>query len=392
MRYFLGSTLLSLLGQPQPPLRDEGLASKLNMQEHFQATMLWSLVVLAAIFRARAVGAVATTERQNPHLKEILMGRCYENPPNMDPSDGGTAMCSFVVDSLFGVLEGQPDDEIDDSSYFMYLGMTSYDSHKDSAFFIWPPPSTQKDTAKVLSANLKASLPETSRGGSLLRGLVFCGSNRRSNCRTEYWKESNGGMLGFWQGVYSSFSAKAQGRVRMLVLDDKMIEIPHLWKEQVLPHLVSANIPNVDILAANCQSPGIQALELFVQSKCNISCRCVSIEPQLTFESIDSNDLCTITAQLEALNGTDSEKGQYATSTGSYNIPSRSVDCEECLAGSDSLYEWLFWGLVVLGLATAYAFWSVRHYLSEYQQIPNTNAVTAHEYPCQNANNVLPKQ
>lgn len=338
----------------------------------------------------QAVGGVVMTERQTPYLKEILMGRCYENPPSMDPIEGGAAMCSFVVDSLLGVLEDQLDDDIDASSYFMYLGMTSYDSQKDAALFIWPPQPTQKDTNGMFSTKLKASLPETSPGGSLLRGLVFCGSDRRTNCRSEYWKESSGGMLGFWQGVYSSFSSNIQGRVRMLVLDDEMSEIPQLWKEQVLPHLVSTNIPSVDILTTNCRSPGIQDLELLIQSNCNISSRCNSIERQVTSESSDSNVLCSITAQLETLNGTGNENDQHATSTGSFNIPSRSVDCEQCCAASDNLYEWLFWGLVVLGLATAYAFWSVRHYLSEYQQIPN--AVPVHEYPRQNGNTVLPKQ
>ena len=67
-----------------------------------------------------ATGGAMTTARQTPYLKEIMMGRCYENPPTTDPIEDGAAICSFAVDTVLEVLESQLDEDIDSSSYFMY--------------------------------------------------------------------------------------------------------------------------------------------------------------------------------------------------------------------------------------------------------------------------------
>lgn len=359
------------------------------MQPTFFLRMTLRILMLVTCAR-QAVGSVAMSERQDPYLKEIIMGRCYESPPNMDPIEGGTAMCSFTVDSLLGVLESQLDEDIEKSSYFMYFGMTNYDSPKDTALFVWPPPSTHKDIASVLSATLNVSLPETSLGGSLLHGLVFCGSDRRTNCPTEYWKDSSGGLMAFWQGVYSSFSSQIQGRVRMLVLDRKMTEAPRLWKDNVLPQFASANISSVDILAPNCQSPGVQDLETLIQTNCDISSHCTSLKTNQISGSLSSEGICGISSQVEAMDTNDGEDKQYETSAESYIIPTGSVDCRQCPATGENVYAWLFWALIVLAFAAAYSFWSVRHYLPEYQRIPNVT--TLHELPSRNADNLLPKQ
>jgi hypothetical protein len=51
------------------------------------------------------------TERQNPYFKEVLMGRCYENPAVQQPQHDAFS-CPFVVDSFLGVLDSHRDQDI----------------------------------------------------------------------------------------------------------------------------------------------------------------------------------------------------------------------------------------------------------------------------------------
>jgi ADP-ribosyl cyclase len=332
------------------------------------------------------------TERQNPYLKEVLMGRCYESPAVQQPEPDALS-CSFAVDSFMGVLDSHLDEDIGTSAFDMYLEMTDYSSQKDSSLFIWPPPSS-KQTDWVFSTDVtNLVLPETTPGGALVQGLVFCGSDRRLDCPAEYWTvNERGAQSSFWQGVYSNFAAKAQGRVRFVILDEDLNQIPTIWNNLVLPRLTGATF--VDVIAADCMAPGVSSLTDTLQAVYKIRCTCTSI-----FATDWSSGVSVVCQVADILDDMDSaftpaavniNKGsqmnsQPARQTQVPTAEATPIECDRECPGS--VYMVLFWGLVLFGSAGAYAIWSVWHYLPEYHRIPNVGE--EHELSgCPN----LPKQ
>lgn len=329
------------------------------------STSNWLMLVFMLIQMIGGEAAVRQgqrTEPQNPYFKEILMGRCYENPPNQSP-EGGSQLCPVVVPSLLGVLEGQLDEKVDPDDYFMYLGWTKYDLPKDSALFVWPPP-TSMGTMDITSDWI---LPETSPSGSLVKGLVFCGTDRRMDCPTEFWKLDSGAMLSFWKAVYSDFASKAQGEVKMIIMEEEMFALPKLWNDTVLPNMDLENISGVDIVASNCNAPGVAVLIEAFQSR-EIEMTCAEIDNGLEVqEHLDLS--CEVADILLHMN--HSLPGRGDTRLDPLKpppAPPSSGDNCDCPA---SVYTYLFWGLILVGVAGAYSAWSVWHYLPEYQRIPN---------------------
>ncbi|CAB9525646.1 expressed unknown protein [Seminavis robusta] len=292
------------------------------------------------------------------------MGRCYENPPVQEPNHD-TLSCPFVVDTFIGTLEAHLDKDIDAAAFDMYLEMTSFDTERDSAMFVFPHPTT---AALASSAWM---LPETTPGGSLLQGLVFCGTDQRKECPAEYWKSQGGAQWSFWQGVYSNFAKTAKGQVRMVLLGDNntLSTIPPLWEEAVIPNILTGNATtSLDIIATNCEAEGVLALLEEIQTGLpDVPCNCTNIA-EATNEK--EEPLCKVANILE---GPSTEKPETS-----------APDAVECQCPT-SVYMVLFWGLIVFGAALAYAYWSVRHYLQGYQAIPETNN-SEHPIP------VLPKQ
>ena len=173
------------------------------------------------------------------------------------------------------------------------------------------------------------------------------------------------------------------------MLEDDIAEIPSLWKDHVLPQLKAATISSVEILAINCQAPGVLDLLMFIQPKRNINSQCTAIKRQSGGNIHDG--WCDIADQLDDMNAGSDEKLRNWSTVVPSTASSDVLDCRQCpAAGEENVYEYLFWALIVLGVATAYAFWSVRHYLPEYQRIPDATAVQ-HELQRQNHNG-LPKQ
>jgi ADP-ribosyl cyclase len=312
------------------------------------------------------------TERQNPYLKEVLMGRCFENPAVQQPQQDAFS-CPFVVDSFLGVLDSHRDQDIGTSSFDMYSEMTDYTSQKDSALFVWPPPSGKNWVFPESLSNLV--LPETTPGGALLQGLVFCGTDRRLDCPAEYWNTNEkGAQSSLWQGVYSSFAAKAQGRVRLVILDENLNHIPTLWNNQVLPRLTG--VTSVDVVAADCEAPGASALTDTVQTVYKISCMCTNIIPSDWSTGVPG--FCQVADILDMDSAftpatVNNNKGSHINSQLSKQtqVPTAEApnDCDCHCPGS--VYMVLFWGLVLFGSAGGYAMWSVWHYLPEYHRIPN---------------------
>jgi len=348
-----------------------------------------SVAVSIVCCQADLIDTKPASQPQNPHLRDIILGRCYENPPQETPGDG-TPSCTYIADSLLSVLEDQVDEDINDTSYFMYLGMTSYDSPKDSAMFVWPPPATRID-AEEISGRLNVVLPETTEGGSLIQGLVFCGSNRQDRCPVEYWKEATGALLSFWQSVYSSLASKMEGQVRLLLLEDDVAEIPNLWENTILTNL-GTGISEIKVFAMNCRSRGVADLLAYVEVRIGITSDCTSIKSFAIASKRD--EWCDVTVQLSNESDANSSRN-HDNLDWTTMVPSRAsddmIDCRQCPRderSEENVYAYLFWALILLGAAIVYSIWSVRHYIPEYQSVPNVAA----DRELEASNHLLPKQ
>jgi hypothetical protein len=256
----------------------------------------------------------------------------------------------------------------------MYLEMTSFTSQKDSALFVWPPPSGKNWVFSNDLTNLV--LPETTPGGALLQGLVFCGTDRRLDCPAEYWNTNEkGAQSSLWQGIYSSFAAKAQGRVRLVILDENLNHVPTLWKNQVLPRLT--DVTSVDVIAADCEAPGVSALTDTLETVYKISCMCTNIIMAADWSTgvpgfcrvVDSLDMDSAFSPTTVINNKDSHMSIQLSKKTKAPTAGVPIDCDCYCPGG--VYMVLFWGLVLFGSAGGYAIWSVWHYLPEYRRIPN---------------------
>lgn len=273
-------------------------------------------------------------------------------------------MCPVLVPSFIGVLEGQLDEHIEPDNYYMYLGWTNYTLPKDSALFVWPPPTAATDIGDRI-------LPETTTSGAMLNGLVFCGTDKRMNCPTEFWKEgAKGAMVSFWQAVYSGFAKKAGGLVKMVILEENVPSMPSLWNASVLPNLSGDTVTSVDIMASNCDAPGVSVLIEAIQSN-NIMSSCTKIEPTGSAKgTCEIADLLQddAPAKDDSSTTTDQEQDHGALEPSQPLPPAPpSVDCD-CPV---SVYAYLFWAIIVVMTGGAFSMWSVRHYLPQYQSIPD---------------------
>jgi hypothetical protein len=327
---------------------------------------------------------VSTTKgtggHQNPYLKEIVMGRCYERPPSStgpdDIGDDGIQLCPFTVASLVGVMESHLDSEITPESFYLYWGSAVFDSPQDSALLVWPPPPNAPMAAGPYV------LPETTPGGSLMQGLVFCGVDRKSDCPSDYWTYDSGALLSFWQGVYTQFATHVEGRVRMVIQQDDMKEIPALWKDHVVPYLNSTYVSSLDIVATNCQSNGVLQLTKALQKTGKIDAKCTAMETskESTFGWCQVADLLDPGSQSSGTSDSDNsvpppdEPKTEETPTTAAPVPAMDCDCPTTttvVRSTGNVYKYLFWILVVLLVAGGYAFWSVRSYLPEYRSVPD---------------------
>lgn len=323
------------------------------------------LLVYAAFLSSALSQAGTITAPQNPYFREIVTGRCYENPPNNQDA----SLCPFAVDSLVSVLDGRLEQDTTAESFFMYWTMANFDSPRDSALLVWPPPSS---AASLPLSSTDLVLPETTLGGALVNGLIFCGVDQRPSCPVEYWKQTHQGALSsFWQGVYSLFSDKIQGHLQIMILED-ITEIPALWNNYVIPSLNATFVTEIEILAADCSSQGISDLSATLEEIKNITTSCVPTDRDSPYSKQGFSH------QASKING--------AENRASASEPAVTCQCHTDTVGL--VYEGLFWSLILILSGCAYAYWSVRHYLPEYQRIPN---IPEHELTTDCHTN-LPKQ
>lgn len=237
---------------------------------------------------------------QTPYLLEIVTGRCFDRPPT--GSEKNAKMCPVIVPALIGTMQGSLDEDTVVESFESYWDTGNFSTPPDRALLIIDgqghrslaengkdDDGADEDASYFLPPSLIR--PEDTPGGSLLKDLVFCGTDtQRSGCDYAgvYGEDDGavrfqGAQTSFWAGVYRSFAASVTGKLRIVVLgtDEADVEEEHgsnpsyfsretLVKNQLL--LVSA-IPNLPIQTevevfsqCSCERPivarVVQALEL----------------------------------------------------------------------------------------------------------------------------------
>jgi len=200
---------------------------------------------------------VAETGANDPFLKEILMGRCYDQNPN-----GMQSSCDEIVGSFMNVLEShtQSDPMLTEALFHKaYVAKTDFAPPKDRAM-VWMKMSVGGGDNDSLPTTIPAfrdggkywTTPETTPGGRLVEDLDFCAKtvwDNGNNCSREssnaYWK--------FWGAAYAGFAGSVQGRLE-IVLEDPHVDGGFLHKNLV-SHLDATKVTSVRIWGVDCASP-----------------------------------------------------------------------------------------------------------------------------------------
>jgi hypothetical protein len=135
-------------------------------------TLSFAFTLVTAVLLSRSSVAEVPTARhpQTLFLKEILMGRCYFQPPTLQ---GDPDKCPLIVGGLVGVFEGENDKDITVGYYEPYFRIADFSSPENSGLFvigvsIGPIPGFVR--------------PQDTLGGALMDGLTFCGVDSRDAC------------------------------------------------------------------------------------------------------------------------------------------------------------------------------------------------------------------
>eukprot|EP00536_Pseudo-nitzschia_multiseries_P014098 jgi/Psemu1/37535/gm1.37535_g len=195
----------------------------------------------------------------DPFLKEILTGRCYEQ---QQPS------CNTVVGSIMNVLESHTESQVTEDLFKdAYVDKADFSSPKNAAM-VWLKaynPSTDVLAHAFSNGGKHWTTPETTPGGALLAGLSICARsvyNSNDDCSNEssnaYWK--------FWRSAYAAFAESVEGRLEIVLEDEHVDE--NFLQNSVLSHL-DANAKALSFLKttagirdAECGGPDLAELVL----------------------------------------------------------------------------------------------------------------------------------
>mmetsp|Transcript_23198 Transcript_23198/g.55008 ORF Transcript_23198/g.55008 Transcript_23198/m.55008 type:complete len:432 (-) Transcript_23198:139-1434(-) len=187
---------------------------------------------------------------ESPYLKEILMGRCYEQSLSTSSNTKHNTIEEFQCDGLVGgfmnVLESRTQQDISSDDFSKaYVEQTDFTSPHDAAL-IWLPALTNLGATSIsLKPTIRNSLvtPHDTPGGKLITGLVFCaaGSTSKATCTQDesnaYWQ--------FWKASYTKFSSQITGTFRV-VIENQFDDVDFL-KQNVLAVLDVDKVSSIEI-------------------------------------------------------------------------------------------------------------------------------------------------
>jgi hypothetical protein len=294
------------------------------------------LVLLACLF--------VESSANDQFLKEILMGRCYEQKPYK------TASCSDIVGPFMNILETfQESDHRMSAEVFRegYAGRADFSSPKDKAM-AWLP---YKNTTGILSAFRDGgnywTTPESTPGGHLLNGVTFCAQTvyRDEGCS----KETSHAYWSFWRAAYSEFAASVEGKLE-IVLEDSHVDGTFLY-DSVLKHLDASKVTGVEVWGVDCTATIAKTTISFLKDTKNIPVVCKG--PDI-LELILSQD------KTEDVETEDVEPATTESKTGAAASTSTSIASEEIQEKKHGVFgHFFFWIALAIG---GYLYYKRYHY------------------------------
>ena len=201
---------------------------------------------LALLFLWFAGAISVVVGRQVEFLKEILMGRCYYNPPT-----GIVGSCATVVDYLVGGLEGNKDKDITTFTFSRYFEEADFGPGAPGNEGLFWLKGSDQESSSVLLLPKGWTTPETTPGGAIMDGLNFCGVDLQQDC-PDISQASNV----FWVSAYKEYARGVEGKVH-IVLEDGAHLLPLL--EGGIPNLPAD--ASVTLYASDCGSKDVQTVK-----------------------------------------------------------------------------------------------------------------------------------
>ena len=221
---------------------------------------------------------VSAAGQQSPFLKEILLGRCYDEH-NKD-SDGYGVSCPDVVGSMMSILESHPDPTIEPSNFDAYMNQANFDSPPNKAMF-WlkfmgeeMPTDEDDDGSQFSTTRTETSpfvTPEDTPGSLLMKDLTFCGIlDHRDSCNNIFESKA---YWSFWEASYAEFASRARGDIHIVVEPYADIQffirsaVPHLQPNNYDDDKGDANVSTVTVFSEECTTRRILGLVSVLEKK-----------------------------------------------------------------------------------------------------------------------------
>jgi hypothetical protein len=211
--------------------------------------------LISASCLAVLLSLVMGRQHESPFLKEILLGRCYAQPPSGDAASSSS--CPSTVGSFMNILDGHLDDAIEVENFASYLDGADWASTTSAGGLFWLGGRNDRGAAEDNSIILKGwQTPESTPGGSLVHGLSFCGVDKRGHCP----ETTSGAYSSFWTGAYAKHTASLRGDVHIVLEGNKSPKKLTPFLLGALPELDSKRVTSIAIYSSNCHSKSVQTI------------------------------------------------------------------------------------------------------------------------------------
>jgi len=298
-------------------------------------------------------------------LKEILMGRCYYNPPT-----GIAGSCPSVVDYIISGLEGHLDQDITSSTFSSYFAGANFHPPSNRGLFWLKGDVAFGERSKMITVLPEGwNTPEMTPGGALMEGLNFCGIDLRQDC-----PRISGASTVFWCNAYRAYAKEVRKEVHV-ILEENAYLYPLL--EGAIPSLSPDNLSTVALYAANCQSQEVltvtaafaDAMNKLALSSSSITCTENLASLALCQDSTSAVCQCLMPkeTQLDA----DTTAVNVTVEAPNIAAPVSNASTIHAMKANENnghTYKVLFWVLLLTSLVF-YAF-SRRHEMKGYRTIP----------------------
>ena len=298
--------------------------------------------------------------QQSVYLKEMILGRCYFQPPSGEEAD--IPLCQSLVGSFLSVVESRLDDSIAIEDFATYMEHADFSPGKGALF--WPPSaSTTPTTSDVVNDAVVGTAgtirPEGTPGGALLADLVFCGVDKREECPSD---GSSGASLAFWTGAYAKFATDVRGSVQIVLTEGANL-VPLL--AGAITSLDASAVASVVIFSSSsCKSKDVALVESALVETAGIDADTIACTTnELRFDMMVRCDgdedygspMCVCMEEVEeppeeelvpTIVATDDDTTHEEAETASQ---ASVVDNDDHSQGGGTMYKPLFWILVLVG-------------------------------------------